>query len=345
MSDIITPSVQILTGNTLEEAIGQGGFGNAQRADAAEGGYFARQLEHIIPEVWREKRPLLNAQKYIPMDQSVGIENQFITYRQYEHSGRAKFIGDKDQSVPSVNVHGAEKQVPYRTFAVALSYSYRESIAFSRKRQPANLLREQVVAARRAMDELVNYTTWFGDADRGIVGLFNSDVAQENSTVEIAEGTASAPDVVANYIAGRIQDVRVKTRGVEAVRQVVFGIVAWSYISQTQFDGRDYTILEWLRKNNPEVTFDWAQELDQVPNPKAKVDPSLPATISAMMLYTKNNMNLRTHVAPSKTLPLMRTLGGLKFTQVMHSAISSIITPYPQATRLVLDTGQVNLNS
>src|SRR5574343_829389 len=158
------------------------------RLDANESAFFNRQLEFIEPEIYRVNFPELKARKFFPVSNAAGAGVSVITYRQYEQYGRAKIVGNNISDIPRVDIAGEEFSQPVRHLAAAYGWNYFE--LKSAARAGLALETERGVAARRAIEQLIDHIAFYGDDAYGLKGLFNISEIPDESVEN--DGTGSS---------------------------------------------------------------------------------------------------------------------------------------------------------
>jgi len=232
-----------------------GGIPSLGRADSAENIHFARELEHIIPEMFEFEHARINARKVFPIDRSAGPTADKITFRQFTKVGQAKIISDYENNIPLVNVFGEEFTGNVRSIAIAAMWSLNEIRKSTSVGRPLD--REQSDAAREAMLRLENKLAFNGDPDNGLVGLFTDPNIPTTTVVDPGGGTEWV-----NKTAQQIYDdmctcgnTIVETTGdVEAPSRLLLPTAQYNLAFCQNFGaGTDTTTLRYYLNNNPYI--------------------------------------------------------------------------------------------
>jgi hypothetical protein len=235
------------------------------RMDANESVFFARQLEYIKGKAYDVKRPKLSALALIPISTEVNEGAESITYRQYDAVGMAKIISNYANDLPRADVTGKEFSSPVRGIGVSYGYSMQEIRAAIYAN--VNLDARKMNAARRSHEEKINALAWSGDSESGIPGFLSN--VNVPSYVLPADGTGSTktfstktPDQIIRDVNGLINSIRTTTKDVHQATEVWMPVAQYTLLATTpRSSTTDTTILEFLQKNNPGVTFRSVVEL------------------------------------------------------------------------------------
>lgn len=254
--------------------------------------YAARQLEYVFTEIEREEfKDLPMAEgKIIPIDRSVPEGAKTFVWYLFSSSGVARFIAPVSAgSLPRVSLAQAERVGRVQTMGAEFGYSSQEL----RHAQYAGvgLDSELARACRRAHDELLNRTGFWGREDLGLPGFFNHPNIQVSDAADNGSGATEwaekEPIQIIADIANVINGVRSITYGQEQVNRVAIANAEFDLISST-FMGDDLrrTILSALveifgqeRMGRPAVEFFPLFELEA-----ANSDGNLES--NAMFAYT-----------------------------------------------------------
>ena len=236
------------------------------RFDANEGIFFARQLEYVKSRTYDIKRVPLNAMRLLPVSTETPEGATTITYRQYDGVGMAKIIANYANDLPRADVTGKEFTSPIRTIGDAYGYNTQEVRSAMFAGVP--LESRKAMMAVRAQEELVNSLAFTGDADHGLPGLISNTNIPEVTIA--ADGTGASKtfasktaDKIVRDVNALINKVITQSKGVHRVNQVWMPVEQYALIATTQNSAAsDTTILEFLQKVHPGVSFEQVVELD-----------------------------------------------------------------------------------
>lgn len=255
--------------------------------DAAGSVFFARELEQVKSRSFDVLYSDLTYNKAFDISNEVNPGAETITYETYDSHGAAKIIKGDSNDIPRADVEGKETTINVVTLASMFAYTLQEIKAaqFAGK----NLSQRRGNAARRAIEEKMNYLTWFGDATANLQGFFTSGLI--TSAAAAATGTGSARTfasktgaLIAADIQAAIAAVVEGTEGVEVPNRIGLPIAQYNLVMTTNMGtGTDTTVAKYIIQNSPYLT-----SLDQfVAIPELNLATGS-GTTDAMILWTKS---------------------------------------------------------
>lgn len=297
---------------------------NTGRLDANEGMFFARQLEYVKSQTYDVKRVNLSAFTLMPVSTSIPEGATTHTYRQYDTVGMAKVIANYANDLPRADVVG--KEVTSSIRSIGNSYGYNTQEIRSAIFAGQNLNARKAAAASRAHQEKINQLAFSGDTEYGLPGLLSNSNVPEVTL--LADGTGSSKtfasktaDKIVRDVNALINKVITQSKGVHRVNQVWLPIEQYALLATTQnSSASDATILEFLQKNHPGVTFIQVVELD-----------AAGAGGTDRMYAMENsidNWQLEIPMMMRQYSPQQR---GLEFEVPMESRFAGVIIEYPLA--------------
>ena len=148
--------------------------------------FFQRQLEYIEAQTYDTLYPDLEARDAFGVDTSGGPGINTLTYRSYDHVGKAQVINARATDLPKSSISGKEYSITVKSVGTAYDYDIDE-IA-SAAVTGMSLESRKAQAATRGYEQYVNSAAWYGDAANGFVGFFeNPDITKAT----VAAGAAS----------------------------------------------------------------------------------------------------------------------------------------------------------
>lgn len=236
------------------------------RLDANESVFFARQLEYVKSKTFDVKRAPLNAMRLMPVSYEIPAGATTHTYTQYDGVSMAKIIANYANDLPRVEVKGRQFTSPIHTIGNSYGYNIQEikSALFA----GTNLSSKKATLVVRSQEEKINQLAFAGDTEFGLPGLLTN--ANVPEVTLLADSTSSSKtfatklaDQIIRDVNSVIQKVTTQSKGVHRANQVwmpleQLGLLATTPRSTTS----DTTILEFLQKTNPGVTFEAVIELD-----------------------------------------------------------------------------------
>lgn len=293
------------------------------KLDAQETIFFLRELESVKSKTYDKKYPELKMRSLVPVSNQAGPGANTIKYFQYDSVGVAKIIESYAKDFPRVNVRKKEFRSPVKS----LGDSYGYSIQDIREAQMtgASLEQRDANAARRAMLQTEDEIAAFGDAETGLLGLFNHPNIPE--TVLPADGTGSSklwadktPDQIIRDMNLIVNGVVELTNGVEIPNTLILPIEKYTLIASTPRSANsDTTILDFFLKSNPFI-----QMVDQY----HKMKGAGASGADRMFAYKKDPdaVSLEVPVDFEQFPPQEE---GMEFVVYCHQRIGGVIMYYP----------------
>ncbi len=139
--------------------------------------FFQRQLEFIEAQTYDTLYPELEARAAFGVDTTGGAGVNTLTYRSYNHVGKAQVINARATDLPKSSISGKEYSVTVKSVGTAFDYDIDEVASAAVTGLP--LETRKANAAIRGYEQYVNSAAWYGDQANGFVGFFeNPDVTK-----------------------------------------------------------------------------------------------------------------------------------------------------------------------
>ena len=149
--------------------------------------FFQRQLEFIEAQTYDTLYPELEAREAFGTDTTGGAGINTLTYRSYNHVGKAQVINARATDLPKSSISGIEVSIAVKSVGTAFDYDIDEVASAAVTGLP--LETRKANAATRGYEQYVNSAAWYGDAANGFVGFFeNPDVTKAT----VAQGTGGS---------------------------------------------------------------------------------------------------------------------------------------------------------
>lgn len=284
--------VQGATKLTLDGAISQAMNNGIMDADGAV--FFQRQLEHIKARSYDVQYAELKARQLFPVSNEGGPGVTSITYRTYDQVGAAKIIQAYADDLPRADVAGKETTIPVRS--VGISYGYNLDEIQASQLTGAALDQRRANAAMRSIEQKVNDTAFFGDAESNLPGLFSNPNIPTGAVVNPGAGTEwvnKTPDEILFDVNDLFADIFETTKMVERGNTLMLPPSQWSYISSTPRSANsDTTILMYLVQNSPYLNS--VDDIIPVNECAAENNPELSA--DAMVAYDRSPDKLQLEI-------------------------------------------------
>ena len=227
---------------------------NQARLDALETGYFRRQLESIDSKVYEHKYPNYKARMLIPTQQGVDPDARVYTYRMYDGKGKARWIGNEADDLPSAEATGTEHSQVIKDLGA--SYRYGRSEIKAAAKTGVDLDQQRAFAARRAIEEQIDEALSLGIPALGLKGVLKLSGTTAFTTTGPWGDLASAdPDDVVADLMG------VAAAGVDATNEaftryvVVLPLAQYQVAAQLKMSGvtSGITCLQFAKATSPYI--------------------------------------------------------------------------------------------
>lgn len=233
----------------------------SERLDDAGSIFLARELDALRARIYDQETVQYNALNVFPVQSEAAGWQDTLTVRVIGSFGMARIISDYSDNIPMVGIWGSSATVTLYTVADAYAFSTAEiEKAIATGKQLSERL---AVAARRGVDAKINDLVWNGDADYGIVGVFD----HPNIThMAGSDWTAAAGAGAANMLSDlnkAISEIMRMTKGLHNANAIVFPIAAQQILT-TQLPNTSISYKTYLTQENPGLQISFAQELDDI---------------------------------------------------------------------------------
>jgi len=224
-------------------------IGIADREDANETLFFARQLEYVYSQTYDVKYPEFKARLFIPLDSSVPTGAESYTYRMFDEIAMAKMIANYADDLPDVTAFGTEFTGKCKSMGNAYSYSIQDI----RRAQMAGMPLETTLArvARRGHEAFLDQIAAFGHAATGLVGFLNNPNITPVSVITGNWASANADQIIAD-LDKLVNSIVTNTNGIHVPDTLLLPIAQFLRLNNLQRSAAsDKTVLQWYLENNP----------------------------------------------------------------------------------------------
>ena len=150
--------------------------------------FFQRQLEFIESQSYDTLYPDLEARDAFGVDSTGGAGINTLTYRSFNHVGKAQVINARATDLPKSSISGKEYSIAVKSVGTAYDFDIDEVASAAVTGMP--LEARKAAAATRGYEQYINSCAWYGDAANGFIGLFNHpDVTKATVAGGGADGT------------------------------------------------------------------------------------------------------------------------------------------------------------
>ena len=194
--------------------------------------FFARQLESIKAQSYDVKYADLKFRSVFPVTNETPEGATTVTYRTYDQSGVAKFIGSYGKDIPRADIGGKETIIPVKTMAISFGFNTAEIRSAALTGLPLDSRRS--AAAVRGTDETMNEVAFFGEAVQGLLGLFTHPNVPTGSVPNGAGGnpqwSTKTPDEIIYDVNIVCSTIFKNSKGIHRPNQVWLDLQNWNYI-------------------------------------------------------------------------------------------------------------------
>lgn len=296
------------------------------RLDADLTAFFQRQLEYVKSKTYDKKYPELKARMLIPVSFDGGPAASSIVYQQYDQVGMAKLIASYADDLPRSDVTAREFVTKIKSMANSFGFNIQE--IREAKALGVPLQQRKANSAKRAMLMLENKIAFFGDADAGLLGLFNHPNISRTAVPLNAGSTSTlwankTPDEILKDMNAAGDFVIESTNGVELADTLVLPLKQYNYVKSTaRSSNSDKTILQYFNENNGYIKqVEWLNELKGA---------GTGGTLDAMIAYRKDPDVMELSI-PQDFEQLPEEERGLEYITPCHQRIGGVLVYYPMA--------------
>lgn len=292
--------------------------------------FYISQLANLEAKIYQSKYTAINFQELVPINTAVPEWADTWTYISYDAVTIGKFIGSSADDLPNVAISANPTNVPIGYAGNSYDYSLDELRKSQQLRIPLDVTKAQ--AAFRGSQEHTQRVAYFGDATRGMSGLFNNpNLALDSSTINWATDTGT--NIVADMNSLLVK-VWVNSANVHVPNLLVLDSVRWAQISNQPMSVTypEKTILEYFKTNNLYTSLT-GQPLRVVPRLQLTADKLAAAGVSnggksRMLAYELNDENLGM-VNPIPWRALAPQMRGLNVFIPAEYKLSGVEVRYP----------------
>lgn len=303
--------------------------------DSAESAFFTRELTAIKSRTYDILYPEFKATKYIPVSNEAGPGADTILYRQFNMVGMFKLISNYADDLPRSDVFGKEFSVIVKSIGGSYGYNVQEIRAAQMAGRPLNA--RKAAAVRFAYEQYVNKAAWLADGTPtygGMYGLlYNPNVTKAVPTTG-NWASATADQILTDFAKVYSEHISL-SKSVEVPDTCLMPSLQFARISTIpRSTTSDTTVLEFLKKVYPNITFDWADELDAVTNTLGKKPSGTAGSTDCLLLY-KRDPNKLTLEIPSGFEQFPPQERGLEYVVPAHGRIAGVVVYYPLSVSIM----------
>jgi hypothetical protein len=227
---------------------------------------FEKQLEYVKSQVYDEINVDLKAFALLPVTSEIPEWATEMTWRSFNGYGVAKFIADKANDYPTVEVGGSEQS--RKIHRIGLSYDYSKLELIRAAHAGVNLDVRKAKAVARGIQEKLDSIAWSGDTSHNIPGFIDYPGVTEYTVPSTGTGvtktwSTKSSDQILTDLYGIMNAVTTATVDKEHITTILIPQTQYLLIKQKRLsDYSEETVLSYFLKMNPGITVEWLQALD-----------------------------------------------------------------------------------
>lgn len=209
--------------------------------------FYISQLAVLDPKIYDVKYRNIIFPEVVPVDTSMPEWIDTVNYISYDAVTMGKFIAANGKDLPQSDIDANISSVPVGYAGNSYGYTLEELRKSQQMRLPLDVTKARV--AYRGAQEHMQRVAWFGDASRGMTGMFNNpNIPLDNSTVNWA--TATGQEMV-NDMNSLLIKVWSQSANVHVPDTLLLPSDKYAIASSKRMDtGTDTTVMEFFKRNN-----------------------------------------------------------------------------------------------
>jgi len=251
----------------IQTALAQ--LGLAQRLDALDTAYLARELESVEQTIYQTEYPELKARMLIPVDTSDPPGARSISYDMFDRFGIAKIISNFADDLPMADAFKKRTSSSVHSMGIGYQYTIEDMLAAAAARAigraGADILQEKATGAREGSEAKLDDIAFFGDADAGLGGFANNSNVTVTSEITGTWSTATAAQIMADLdelVSAHV--TQMKGRVAPKSLTVVLPLASYLIVAHKPVDttNQDRVLKVWLEHQPFVGDVFWSEKLD-----------------------------------------------------------------------------------
>lgn len=272
-------------------------------AAPANGYHLTRDLEHVYSEILQEPIPEFNAFRLFAINTEVSPYARTHTIRRVEGSGRAAVHRGRGQSIPRVGVSSREESFGVDRFVTSFATDMWERGADSLSGLPPivpSLMRQ----ARRAVDQLMNWQTWYGNPDTRLPGVLTYPWLRKKVIATAFNDSTSDPADIVRALHDLVDFAYLSEKQVFKPDTLVVSPRVGQYLRTTlvapSADARTTIADRFLSESKfiSSIEEAWELQNDDASNPL----PNVPTGLDCILAYRRDVMGIQNTVPQGFTM-------------------------------------------
>ncbi|TGA85218.1 DUF2184 domain-containing protein [Pseudomonas aeruginosa] len=212
--------------------------------------FYISQLTSLESRIYEAKYANINYADLVPVQTDLPEWADSWDYISYDGVTLGKFIGSSADDLPKVTVNASKSSVPIGYAGNMYDYSLDELRKSQQLRIPLDITKGRL--AFRGAQEHTQRVAYFGDAARGMTGLFNNpNLALSNSTLDWFDPATTGMQIVED-VDDFLGDIWTNSATVHVPNVLVLDPARWRLINSRPMSKElpNTTILQYLKANN-----------------------------------------------------------------------------------------------
>lgn len=301
------------------------------KLDSKESKHLQNQLEKIEEQIYELDFPMLKATSVLPVE-VVGAGFQTVGYKQIQRVGKAKFIGNGDNTLTSVN--SSKKKFTEDVKHLATSYNFTLIDLRESMRSGEDLQAEDAETAKEVIAQDTDDIGFFGDSEEAVPGLIsNIDILTVYTPLADGVGATTAdkkkflnktPSQITRDMGLIAGEVRKATKDSHQATIMLIPLSLDIFISTTYVDELKMTIKQALLYNNPGMKIESLSKFDNVTTDTL-------TNKNPIVAYPLDKRVLKFHIPSPFEQLLPETSNGLEWTVACLEDVAGVMFPKPKA--------------
>jgi hypothetical protein len=233
---------------------------NSKRFDSNETAILTRQIEFVRAKTFEVKRAGLLALNYIPLASDIPSWASNVIQVVYDGVGRAQIVANGADDIPRVGVVASEQTLKVVSCAASYAFTLMDLRAALGTGVP--LQDKKALMARRVIDTAIDemlatgsLSSLSGQVNTGLAGFVNNSAVPVYTTTAGSWAAATADAIILDFQAIIVKPSQA-TKQLFSTTDVVMSPEKYDFIAgKPRNSTSDTTILEFLKRTNPGVTF------------------------------------------------------------------------------------------
>jgi len=205
------------------------------------------QLSSVEAKIYETKYQSIRFQEFVALDSSDPEWVDNVTYISYDAVTMGKFIGANGKDLPESDLNASKSTIPVFYGGLASRWSLDELRKSQAMNMPIGSIKSQM--NYRGYLEHKQQVAYFGDAERGVTGLFNGSNVSETVATGFTPATATGTEWV-DMLNKQIELVYTSSANVHVPNVQLIPQTLWGFLLKPMNEYTNKTIYEYYMENN-----------------------------------------------------------------------------------------------